>query len=102
MNAIGALTRNEVLLENSKRECMMLRESEARIKAERDMLQQDKQSHAHLLTNLESIKASIDRSESEWKYKMEEKLDASLKECSALRRRLQVYYQQLNILENNK
>lgn len=90
MNAMSALSRNEVLLENAKRECAMLRESEARLTAERDVLKQDKQNHAYLLSNIESIKASIERSESEWKMKIEEKWGASETECSALRRRLQV------------
>lgn len=90
MTAMSALSRTEVQLENAKRECSRLKESEARLTAERDVMKQDKQSHAYLLSNLESIKASIDRSQSEWKMKMDEKLDSALKECSALRRRLQV------------
>lgn len=90
MNAMSELSRSQVLLENAKRECAMLRESEARITAERDVLKQDKQNHAYLLSNIESIKTSIERSESEWKMKIEQKWNAADQECSALRRRLQV------------
>ncbi|XP_065213613.1 nucleoprotein TPR-like isoform X2 [Planococcus citri] len=89
MNAMSELSRSQVLLENSKRECAMLRESEARLIAERDVLRQDKQNHAYLLSNIESIKTSIERSESEWKMKIEQKWNAAEQECSALRRRLQ-------------
>lgn len=100
MAAMSAFSRNEVLLENAKRECARLKESEARVTAERDVMRQDKQSHSYLLSNLESIKASIDRSESEWKLKMDEKLDSALKECSALRRRLQVGF--IYLIRRNK
>jgi nucleoprotein TPR len=103
MKAMGDLSRTEVLLENTKRECELLRLSDARVTAERDLLKQDKVAHSSLLMNLESIKASIDRSEAEWKLKMDDKLDSTMKECSALRRRLQDeqdrYTEKLAVLE---
>ncbi len=90
MTAMTDLSKHQVMLQNSKLEYELLKDSENRLRAERDVLKQDKEGYAHLLSNLESIKASIERSESERSSKMEEKLDLALKECSALRRQLKV------------
>lgn len=47
-------------------------------------------SQAMLMANLEMIKASFERNEAEGKMKLETKYEEAQKECSVLRRRLQV------------
>jgi nucleoprotein TPR len=48
----------------------------------------ERQSQNLLLSNLEMIKTSFERSESEAKMRMETRLDHMTQECSGLRRRL--------------
>jgi nucleoprotein TPR len=56
---------------------------------EREVLNREKQSQGRLLANLESIRTSLERSETEGKLRLETRLDETMRECGALRRRLQ-------------
>lgn len=89
LNAQSKLSRVEIALQNAQQEIHLLRNSEARLLRERESLKRESQSQSILLNNLEMIKASIERSEAEGKLRMESRLDDSLRECAALRRRLQ-------------
>ncbi|XP_023716827.1 nucleoprotein TPR isoform X2 [Cryptotermes secundus] len=89
LDAQAKLSKAEVSLENLKRKCQLLQETEARLLKEREVLNREKQSQGILLANLESIRTSLERSETEGKLRLEARLDESMRECGALRRRLQ-------------
>lgn len=89
MKATSKLSSAEITIEKMTRESRMLKDSESRMKAEREVLYRERQSNSLVLNNLELIKNSMERSESEGKMKMETRLDEVTRECSALRRRLQ-------------
>ncbi|KAJ9577844.1 hypothetical protein L9F63_025294 [Diploptera punctata] len=89
LDAQAKLSKAEVTLENLRKQCQILQETEARLLKEREVLNREKQSQAILLSNLDSIRNSLERSEVEGKLKVEARLDEALRECGALRRRLQ-------------
>ncbi|XP_034946959.1 nucleoprotein TPR [Chelonus insularis] len=83
------LSRAEVQLENLKQERQLLRDSESRLLKEREMLHRERQTNALLKADVESIKASLERVQAEGHLRAEMRLDDSIRECAALRRRLQ-------------
>lgn len=89
MSSSTKLSSAEIMIEKLTQENRMLKDSESRLKTEREVLYRERQSHNLVLNNLELIKNSMERSESEGKMKMETRLDELSRECSALRRRLQ-------------
>ncbi|XP_039285637.1 nucleoprotein TPR-like [Nilaparvata lugens] len=89
LNANSKLCRAEVMLENLKKEYQLLKESEARLSKEREILMREQHGQQMLLSNLNIIKASMERMEVEGRVKLESRLDDATKECSALRQRLQ-------------
>ena len=89
MNTSGKLSRTESMIERLTQENRMLKDSESRLKAEREVLYRERQSNSLVLNNLEMIKTTMERSENEGKMRMESRLDELTRECSALRRRLQ-------------
>ncbi|PSN32802.1 Nucleoprotein TPR [Blattella germanica] len=89
LDAQAKLSKAEVTLENLRRQCQILQETEARLLKEREVVNREKQSQSILLSNLESIRNSLERSEVEGKLKLEARLDETMRECGALRRRLQ-------------
>lgn len=89
MDCTTKLSRAEMMIEKLTQENRMLKDSETHLKAEREVLYRERQSHNLVLNNLEMIKTTMERSESEGKMRMESRLDELTRECSALRRRLQ-------------
>lgn len=89
MNSSGKLSRTEIMIEKITQENRMLKDSESRLKAEREVLYRERQSNNLVLNNLEMIKTTMERSENEGKMRLESRLDELTRECSALRRRLQ-------------
>lgn len=89
MNSSGKLSHAEILIEKITQENRMLKDSESRLKAEREVLYRERQSNSLVLNNLEMIKTTMERSENEGKMRLEARLDELSRECSALRRRLQ-------------
>uniref|UniRef100_A0A182VRS0 Nucleoprotein TPR n=1 Tax=Anopheles minimus TaxID=112268 RepID=A0A182VRS0_9DIPT len=89
MSAQTKLARAEVQLENLKQECRILKDSETRLRTEREILNRERSNQNLLLNNLEMIKVSMERSENEGRLRLETRLDETSRECSALRRRLQ-------------
>jgi len=89
LDAQTKLSKAEVTMENLRKQCQLLQETEARLLKEREVLDREKQSQAILLANLESIRTSLERSEMEGKLRLEGRLDETMRECGALRRRLQ-------------
>lgn len=66
-----------------------LREAEARLRTEHDVLLLERRNQNLLMSNLDMIKTAFERTESESKVRLESRLDNSERECSALRRLLQ-------------
>jgi nucleoprotein TPR len=89
MDCTTKLSRAEMMIEKMTQENRMLKDSETHLKAEREVLYRERQSHNLVLNNLEMIKTTMERSESEGKMRLESRLDELTRECSALRRRLQ-------------
>lgn len=89
LNAQSKLAAAEIQLENLKLELKLLKDAEARIQTEKEIMNRERQGQSLLLKNLELIKASLERVEAENRMKLESRLDEATRECSALRRRLQ-------------
>ncbi|XP_078038585.1 nuclear basket protein megator isoform X2 [Augochlora pura] len=89
LSAQTRLSRAEVQLENSRQERQLLRDSEGRLLKEREIFQRERQTHALLRADVESIKASLERVQAEGHLRAEQRLDDAIRECAALRRRLQ-------------
>ena len=87
--AQNRLSRAEVLLETIKQEKQLLQDSESRLLKEREVLHRERHTHSLIKADVESIKASLDRIQAENQLRNEQRLDDSIRECSALRRRLQ-------------
>lgn len=82
-------SRAEVLLGSLQKENALLRDSESRLLKEREMMKTEMHSAKLLHTNIELIKASLERTDAESRMRLEEQLKESHRECAALRRRLQ-------------
>lgn len=89
LSAQSKASRYEVTIDHLKQECQILRDNESRLQLEREVLNRERQNQNLLLNNLEMIKVSFERSETEGRMRMESRLDELTRECSALRRRLQ-------------
>ncbi|XP_074101656.1 nuclear basket protein megator [Cotesia typhae] len=89
MSSQTRFSRAEVQLETVIRERQLLRDSESRLLKEREMLHRERQTNALLKADVESIKASLERVQAEGQLRTEMRLDDSIRECAALRRRLQ-------------
>ena len=89
LDAQAKQSKAEVALENLKGEYQLLQETKDRLLKEREVLDRTKQSQSILLANLESIRTSLERSETEGKLRLEGRLNETMRECGALRRRLQ-------------
>lgn len=89
LDAQAKLSKAEVALENLKGEYQLLQETKDRLLKDREVLNRTKQSQSILFSNLESIRTSLERSETEGKLRLEGRLDETMRECGALRRRLQ-------------
>ncbi|XP_015428954.1 PREDICTED: nucleoprotein TPR-like isoform X2 [Dufourea novaeangliae] len=83
------LSRAEVQLENMRQERQLLRDSESRLLKEREIYQRERQTQSLLRADVESIKASLERVQAEGNLRAEQRLDDAIRECAALRRRLQ-------------
>lgn len=83
------LARAEVLVGNLQKENALLRDSESRLLKERESLRKETYSHNLMHTNIELIKATLERNDAESKMRLEEQLQEAHRECAALRRRLQ-------------
>lgn len=101
LNAQAKFSRAEVSVQNMQQELHILRDSEARLLKERESMKRESQGQGLLLNNLEMIKASLERSEAEGKMRLETRLDDAMRECSALRRRLQEEQDKFRELTNH-
>lgn len=83
------LARAEVLVGNLQKENALLRDSEARLLKERESLKKESYAQNLMHTNIELIKATLERNDAESKMRLEEQIQEAHRECAALRRRLQ-------------
>lgn len=83
------LSRAEVMLANLQKENALLRDAEARLLKEREINKCETHSQNMIQTNIELIKATLERTEAESRMKLDARLDEAHRECAALRRRLQ-------------
>ncbi|KAL9918986.1 nuclear basket protein megator [Glossina fuscipes fuscipes] len=67
----------------------MLKDTIGRLQAEKESHHRDQQNQALLLNNLEFIKSNLERSETEGRVRLEKRLDETVRELSAQRRRFQ-------------
>ncbi|XP_073813503.1 nuclear basket protein megator [Musca autumnalis] len=72
-----------------RHENRILKDSVGRLQAEKEAYHREQQSQTLLLNNLELIKANLERSETEGKARLEQRLDETVRELSAQRRRFQ-------------
>ena len=89
MKATSNVNRSEMIIQKLNQDNRRLKEIESSLKAERDVLYRERQSQNLLQNNMEMIKVTFERLESEGKMRMEQRFDEITRECSALRRRLQ-------------
>lgn len=83
------LSRLEMKAQSLGQENKILKDCEGRMRLEMESMHRERLNQNLLMNNLDMIKASFERSESEGKIRSEERLDQANRECSALRRRLQ-------------
>lgn len=83
------LSRAEVMLGNLQKENALLRDAEQRLVKERESWKRESHQQNLIKTNIELIKATLERTDAEARLKLESRLDEAHRECSALRRRLQ-------------
>ncbi|XP_022906241.2 nucleoprotein TPR [Onthophagus taurus] len=89
LEAHTKLSRQEVQANNLQKENALLRDSEQRLLKERESMKREVHSNNLLHTNIELIKATLERNDAESKLKLEEQLNDAHRECAALRRRRQ-------------
>lgn len=66
-----------------------MRDSESRLLKERESLKREAHAQNLMQTNIELIKATLERNDAESKMRLEQQLQEAHRECAALRRRLQ-------------
>lgn len=79
----------EVTNKNLKQQYEILRDTESRLQSEREALYSERQKQNVVLNNLELLKCQFERSENDGRARAEQRLDETVRECSALRRHLQ-------------
>ncbi|KAL1517690.1 hypothetical protein ABEB36_001425 [Hypothenemus hampei] len=82
-------SRAEVILANVEKENSLLKDAERRLLKECEMLKQHSHQQTMLQSNIELIKAILERNNAESKLRLEAKLDEAHLECASLRRRLE-------------
>ncbi|VEN40791.1 unnamed protein product [Callosobruchus maculatus] len=83
------LSKAEVMLSNLQKENALLRDAEQRLLKERESLKRDQHQQNLIKSNMELIKATLERTDAEGRIRLETRLDEAHRECAALRRRLQ-------------
>lgn len=89
LSAQTRLSKAEVQLENMRQERQILLDSETRLLKEREVLQRERHTQMTLKADVEAIKATLERAQAENQLRSEQRLDDTISECRALRRRLQ-------------
>ncbi|KAH8401431.1 hypothetical protein KR009_005444 [Drosophila setifemur] len=72
-----------------RQENRIIKDTVSRLQIEKEAFHREKQSQSLLLNNLEFIKANLERSETEGRLRLEQRLDDSVRELAAQRRHFQ-------------
>ncbi|XP_045130805.1 nucleoprotein TPR-like [Portunus trituberculatus] len=83
------LSRAEIAVDNLREEKTLLKETEARLLAERESLSHGHTSQAMLLANLEAIKINLERKDSEGKMRYENRIAELTEQVSLLKAKLE-------------
>lgn len=83
------LSMAEVSNKNLKQQYEILRDTESRMQSEREALYSERQKQNVIMNNIELLKCQLERSENDGRIRAEQRLDETVRECSALRRHLQ-------------
>lgn len=83
------LSMAEVSNKNLKQQYEILRDTESRMQSEREALYSERQKQNVIMNNIELLKCKFERSENDGRIRAEQRLDETVRECSALRRHLQ-------------
>ncbi|CAG9816022.1 unnamed protein product [Phaedon cochleariae] len=83
------LSKAEVMLSNLQKENALLKDAEQRLLKERESSSRNSYQQNLIRSNIELIKATLERTDAEGKLRFEARLDEAHRECAALRRRLQ-------------
>ncbi|XP_032591060.1 nucleoprotein TPR isoform X2 [Drosophila grimshawi] len=86
MTAHNKQVTSETETHNLRHENRVLKDTTARLQAEKEGYNREHQNQALLLNNLEFIKANLERSETEGRLRLEQRLDDTVRELSAQRR----------------
>lgn len=89
VNTMKKLQALEVRCNHLQHENNQLLVAKRNLEIETQLLSREKMINSQLQNNLEMIKGSFERMETDGRVKMEQRLDDANRECSALRRRLQ-------------
>ncbi|EFA01249.2 nucleoprotein TPR isoform X2 [Tribolium castaneum] len=89
MQSQTKLARAEVMLANLQKENALLKDAEMRLLKERESIKRESHTQNMIQSNIELIKATLERTDAEGKLRLEARLDEAHRECAALRRRLQ-------------
>lgn len=89
MSAQKKLSSAEIEVENLKREKRHLESIESRLINDKEALQRELKTQSSLAATVELLKASFERAQVENNVRSESRLDDAMRECAALRRRLQ-------------
>ncbi|XP_077291529.1 nucleoprotein TPR-like [Arctopsyche grandis] len=100
LDSLTKLSTAEVTVENLRQESKFLKDSENRLKKERDLLKKERFSQSLILNDIELIKISEKRKDDENLINLESKLNASIKECSDLQRKLKTQEDKVNELNS--
>ncbi|XP_069009311.1 translocated promoter region b, nuclear basket protein isoform X2 [Embiotoca jacksoni] len=96
------LTMAEGRAENLRKERDMLKLVESRLNQEKETILSQQQSQNQLLTNLESIQATLDRSETDTRQRLNSQVEKQEREISQLQKRLEHEVEQRHLLSRNQ
>lgn len=98
LDSMTKLSTAEIMLENVRQEFKILKDSENRIKKERDLLKKERFSQSLILNDIELLKVSEKRMDGENMINLETKLNLSIKECSELQSKIKSQEDQITDL----
>uniref|UniRef100_A0A672JJM1 Nucleoprotein TPR n=1 Tax=Salarias fasciatus TaxID=181472 RepID=A0A672JJM1_SALFA len=95
------LTMAEGCAENLRKERDMLKLVESRLNQEKETFLSQQQSQSLLLTNLQAIQATLERSETDTRQRLKGQLEKQEREISQLQKRLETEVEQRHLLTRN-
>uniref|UniRef100_A0A3B4WQJ2 Nucleoprotein TPR n=1 Tax=Seriola lalandi dorsalis TaxID=1841481 RepID=A0A3B4WQJ2_SERLL len=96
------LTMAEGCAESLRKERNMLKLVESRLTQEKETVQSQQQSQKLLLTNLQSIQATLERSETDTRQRLNSQLEKQEREISQLQKKLENEVEQRHLLSRNQ